>query len=114
MESSIGRILVELISPIVDITLSMSEEMNTPFCTYDLSELPTREKKGIYKWTATVSIWVVGTAFDQIEPLAAAIKTAIEARKNRDFFAKMINQEEQSDGQSQVAYKIDYSITQLL
>lgn len=111
MESSIGERLVELISPIIDVSYMQAEVDKFPYCAYDIeSEAPLRDKHKIYGSKAEVSIYVVATTESKASEICNKIKKKLTRGPQWDFVLETTSASTDSE---HWAYRMEYTIKQI-
>lgn len=110
--SSIGEKLVELISPIINVSYLQAEVSQFPYCAYDIESLtPVRDKRGIRANTASVSIYVVAEKESQADTIKGQILGALNSDNNWGF---ILQNTTAATDQGHWCYRLEYSITQIL
>lgn len=110
--NSIGEKLVNLISPIIDISYIQAEVNSFPYCAYDIeSQNPVRTKHGVNAWQASASIYVVTKKESQADTLKNSIIDALKDEKKWVFNLQNITANTDS---GHWAYRMEYLITQIL
>lgn len=103
--------MVELISPIIDISYMQAEVDKFPYCAYDIeTESPLRDKHKIYGSRAEVSIYVVAKKESQASQLCNRIKKVLVRSEGWDFNLEAVSASTDSE---HWAYRIEYTIKQL-
>lgn len=87
MTESIGVKLVQVVSPVMPVSLSEAETDNKPYCVYELTVTPYQTKDGIYKYAGDVTIRLVGNTLDEINTKADQIVTAIAQGMNSSQYS---------------------------
>ena len=110
--NSIGEKLVELLSPIVDLSYIQAEVSKFPYCAYDMESLaPVKDKQGIRAFNASVSIYVVTKTESQADEMKNKIIGALKREKYWDFSLQNITA---ATDQGHWSYRLEYSITQIV
>ena len=110
--SSIAEKLVELISPIVDVSYIQAEVTKYPYCAYDIESLsPQKTKHGVNAWNASVSVYIVTKKESQADSLK---KSIIDAIKNENKWVFNLQDITANTDNGHWAYRLEYSITQIL
>lgn len=111
--NEIAEKIVELISPVIGISLINEEDAKPPYCVYEIvNAIPSYSKEGIYKWTSEISIYVVA----ENDSAAAERKNSIinaMSQEVKKFKITLINTTPATSS-GLWAYKIEYSIQQFI
>lgn len=111
-KKSIGEKLVELISPIIDVSYLQAEVSQFPYCAYDIESLtPVRDKRGIRAYTASVSIYVVAEKESQADTLKDQI---LDILKSDNSWGFILQNTTAATDQGHWSYRLEYLITQIL
>lgn len=111
-KKNIGERLVELISPIINVSYIQAEVSQFPYCAYDIESLtPVRDKKGIRAYTASVSIYVVAEKESQADAIKEQILDALNSDNNWGF---ILQNTTAATDQGHWSYRLEYLITQIL
>lgn len=112
MESKVGEKITQLISPIIAVSFMVAEVDTFPYCCYEVeNEQPLLDKNGIYGYSSEVAIYVVAKKESHAANLKKRIMKALVRDSKWNFRNTGVTAN--TDGAAW-AYKIDYTITQIL
>lgn len=82
--------LMEIIDPIVPVTLSESETGDYPYCTYEMTTVPTYAKDMIVRYTGTTNIYIASKIFEEADSIGAQVAEAIEEGFHSDKYGSRL------------------------
>lgn len=110
--SKVGEKIVELISPIIEVSLMQAEVDKFPYCAYEIdAEVPQRSKAGILGYKTDLSIYIVAKTESQAAEIAERITSVLPRNNTWDFALQ--NKTPATDS-GHWMYKLEYSVTQIL
>ena len=85
MTEAIGTKIVELCAGITKVYLSEAEVNDYPYVVYSQNVTPRFTKDGVYKLVSEALVEVVSNDFDEADPLADSVASAIENGMTGEF-----------------------------
>lgn len=113
-QSDISNGVVGAVKVHVPCFLDVAQAEGMPYSVYEIEEVPSRDKRGIYKWVASVTVYIIHNDFEALEVLLENVIDSIDGLKSKTLIPIMNSKKHGTEDGSEWAYKIDYTITQFI
>lgn len=112
MKSKVGEKIMELVNPIVEVSMLQAEVSKFPYCAYEIeSQEAVRDKHRVNAWRTDVSIYVVAKTESQASELSQRIMEVMPRDNQWDFALQ--NRTPATDS-GHWMYRLEYFVTQII